>query len=378
MQTDKSREIPVRGSYDVVIMGGGPAGVSAAVSAARSGAKVALIESRGYLGGLATGGLVIVLCGLTYGKEQIIRGFCQEIIEEMRKLGGATGWPEVIIDPETLKYVLDKKTVESNVRLYLHSLVVDLIMDKNRIKYAIMENKSGRQAIQGKVFVDATGDGDSARWCNLEFNKGKPPLPVTLTFRMNNVKIRKAKQYLKNLEEDLGENVTFKYGGWRGTTNKGEVWFDALFLNDIDGTNVDDLTRAEITLRKYLRKALEKIKKIPGFEEASVRDSALGIRETRHIKGRYVLTRKDVNKKFYDSIARAGNFFIPLRCLLPERVDNLLLAGRCISVSADVFDLIREIPCCMATGEAAGVASALKGLPLDSIRKELLKRNAII
>ncbi len=400
----KKVKVPLKGNFDVVVVGGGPAGVSAAVAAAKTGVNVALIERYGYLGGQATGGLVIVLCGLTDGKKQIIKGNCQKMINEMNKLNATEGCSDITFDPEMLKFVLDKITVESRVKLYLHSLAVGMKRKVDNIECLIIENKSGRQMVQGKMFIDATGDGDSVKWCSLEYYQAHKSklLPVTLTFRVGNVKLRKASQYFKDNPEKLSKTIYFDksikfiLNGWASTTNKSVVWFDALYLKNIDATDVDDLTKAEIASRKYIHRAFEEIKEIPGFEKAYIHDTApqLGIRETRHIAGKYTLTKNNINSKFDDSIARARNYFssrgasisVPFRCLIPQGVGNLLFAGRCISVSPEVFDLIREIPCCMATGEACGVAAALcvlenkypSNIDLKLIQNELIKRNAII
>lgn len=398
---EECKEIPVKGSFDVVVMGGGPSGVSAAIAAARMGVNVALIERYGYLGGQATGGLVIALCGLSDGKEQIIKGICQQVIEEVDKLKEIKRMKDdVIFDPETMKYVLDKLVLENKIRLYLHSMAVDVRLRDDEIAYLIIESKSGRFAIKGKIFIDATGDGDSAKWCNIEYNKidKEKLLPVTLAFRLGNVKVRKAKRYLKAEKFKtikFDDNIKFVLEGWQETTNKSEVWFDAIFIKNIDITDVDDLTYAELASRKYIHEALKEIKKIPGFEDSYLQDTAsqIGGRESRHIKGLYTLTKEDLNKDFPDSIARARNYYsnkgyfkIPYRCLLSINIKNLLFAGRCISVSRDVFDAIREIPCCMATGEAAGTSAGLcilknkfpKDIDVKIIQQELLKRNALI
>lgn len=227
---EQSRNTPVKGSFDVVVLGGGPAGASAAIAAARTGVSAALIERYGYMGGQATGGLVIVLCGLTDGKRRIIKGICQETIDEMRKLDATKGWPDVTVDPEILKYVLDRAAMGSGVRLYLHSLVVDLIHNDQVVEYAVIQNKSGRQAIQGKVFIDATGDADSASWCDIKYRMPDKTelLPVTLTFRVGNVQLGKVRQYFRNHPQkwletiDFDGNAEFKFNGWRMTTNRSE------------------------------------------------------------------------------------------------------------------------------------------------------------
>ena len=169
---EEGKEISIINSSDVVVLGGGPAGVSAAISAARIGVDVTLIERYGHLGGQATGGLVIVLCGLTDGKRQIIKGLCQEFIDELKALDSVKWLGEdVVFDPETLKYVFDRYIRKYNVKMYFHSFACSMITEANRAKYVITESKSGRNAIAGKVFIDATGDGDTAKWCDVPHEK---------------------------------------------------------------------------------------------------------------------------------------------------------------------------------------------------------------
>ena len=377
---EKGKELPIIHSSDVVVLGGGPAGISAAVSAAKMGVDVTLIERYGYLGGQATGGLVILLCGLTDGRKQIIRGFCQEVINELQAMNAASDLPEgVIFEPEAMKYLFDQLATKNNIKVYFHTFATAMIRNHKQAEYVITESKSGRNAIEGRIFIDATGDADSTEWCNIlyeKLNKDKL-LPVTLTFRLGNVDVEKAKEFFRQNPNRIGELIQVNdsdidvnlQGGWLATLNKSEVWFDAVFIKNIDATDIEDLTYGEIKGREIVRKIVDAIMSLPGFEDAYLEDTApqLGCRESRRIIGEYVLRREDLDKSFEDSIARARNMFskknksvsIPYRCLIPKGIDNILFAGRCISVSHEVLDLVREIPCCMATGQASGTAAGL-------------------
>ena len=378
---EEGKEVPIIHSSDVIVLGSGPAGISAAVSAARMGADVTLIERYGYLGGQATGGLVIVLCGLTDGKNQIIRGFCQEIVDEFQSMGAVSYLPEgVVFEPEAMKYLFEQLAIKNNIKIYFHTVATAMIRNHKQVEYVITESKSGRNAIKGRIFIDTTGDGDSAEWCNIPHEKlGRDKLlPVTLTFRLGNVNVEKAKEFFKQNPKRIKDLIQVNdsdidvnlQDGWLATLNKSEVWFDAFFIKNIDTTNVEDLTYAEIKGREMVRKIVDAVKSLPGFEDSYLEDTApqIGCRESRRIIGEYVLRKEDFwDKSFEDSIARARNMFskeyesisIPYRCLIPKGVDNILFAGRCISVSHEVLDLVREIPCCMATGQAAGTAAAL-------------------
>jgi len=377
---EPNKDIPIIHSSDVVVLGGGPAAVSAAISAAKMGVSVTLIERYGYLGGQATGGLVIVLCGLTDGKNPVIKGLCQEIIDDL-KTQKAAKWlgSDVVFDPETLKYLFDRYILKYDVKTYFHSFACSMITEDNMVKYVITESKSGRNAIAGKIFIDATGDGDTTKWCDVPYEKvdKEKLLPITLTFRVGNMDIEKARrfieektdEYTKIIHSHSQEYLDLAPDGWVSTLNESEVWFDVIYINNVDATDVEDLTYAEMKGREMVRKVLDVYNNIPGFENANLIDTApqIGCRESRRIIGEYYLEKRDLDREFEDSIARANNIFskpgesisIPFRCLIPKGIDNLLFAGRCISVSHEMLDLVREIPCCMATGQAAGTAAGL-------------------
>ena len=401
LRYEEGKELPVIHTSDIVVLGGGPAGVSAAISAARMGVGVTLIERYGYLGGQATGGLVILLCGLTDGKNQIIRGFCQEVINELQAMNAASQLPEgVVFDPEAMKYLFDQLAIKNNIKVYFHTFATAMICNRKQAEYIIIESKSGRNAIKGSIFIDATGDGDSAKWCDIPYEKldREKLLPVTLTFRLGNVDVEKAKEFfmqnpnrIKDLiRVDDGDIDVNLQDGWLATLNNSEVWFDVIFIKNVDVTDVEDLTYAEMSGRAIVRKIVDAIKSLQGFEDSYLEGTApqIGCRESRKIIGEYVLRKEDLNESFEDSIARARNMFskenksisIPYRCLIPKGIDNILFAGRCISVSHEVLDLVREIPCCMATGQAAGTAAALatkQGVNLRDVNVKELQENLV-
>ena len=293
---EEEKEVPIIHSSDVVVLGGGPAGVSAAVSAARMGVDVTLIERYGYLGGQATGGLVILLCGLTDGEKQIIRGFCQEVINELQSMNAASHLPEgVVFDPGAMKYLFDTLALKNNIRVYFHTFATTMICNHKQVKYVITESKSGRTAIKGSIFIDATGDGDSAEWCNVPYEKLDTDklLPVTLTFRLGNVDVKKATEFFKHNPERIKDFIQLNDSdidvnledGWLATLNNSEVWFDAVFIKNIDVTDIADLTYAEIKGRAIVRKIVDAIKSLSGFEDSYLEDTSpqKGCMETRRI-----------------------------------------------------------------------------------------------
>ena len=273
------QELPVLDRYDVLVAGGGVAGVCAAVSAARNGARTAIVERYGYPGGLATGGMVMLIVGLTDGNRRIINGLCGEIIERLHKINRAQNvGNHVLFDTESMKLILDAMIEENNITPYYHSYIYNAIKSENRALGAIIDGKSCRQVLEADVFVDATGDADLAKYCNIPFYKNLSPMPVTLGFRAGGIDITKAKKYtdehnneFKALLDSLG--IPTGIGGWIWSLNKNEAWLNISNIENIDGTSVLDLTRAEIQGRKQIFKIMENFKKhIPGFEEAYIID----------------------------------------------------------------------------------------------------------
>lgn len=418
---EKAREIPIVEKVEVVVCGGGPAGLVAAIASARNGAKTLLVERYGFLGGMATAGLVTAFSTFTNGKEQIIKGIPHEILLRLKELNALRGNPEVnewlFFIPEMLKYVALQLIEEENIKLLLHSYICGTYVDDNIIKGVIVENKSGRQAIIGNIIIDATGDGDVAASAGVPYKKGREcdglMLPPSLVFRMGN--INKEKYYAYVREKDQGSEGCGLPNIWRKGLESGELTVPlkgflhcsslpqdieysilATRVLKVDATNIFDLTRAEVEARKQALQVANFLKKyVPGFEKAYFCHTAtqIGIRETRHIEGEYRLTAEDVlgAQKFSDAVARGcyqidlhdptgsrinlqklpkgESYDIPYRCLIPKKIDNLLVAGRCISATHKAHGSIRVMSHCMAIGQAAGTAAALSHHEKISPRK---------
>lgn len=398
MIIEKEKKVPVIYDVDVVVVGGGPAGVGAAIASARNEADTLLIERHGYFGGMATGGLVIWL-----PKNQLTGGIPREIVDRLRALGAANDevhWATTI-DPEAMKYVVLEMLEKEGVKFLLESFVVDAIVERDAVKGVILENKSGRQAVEADVTIDATGDGDIAARAGASYEKGREDglmLPMSLVFAMNNVDEDRAFSYLyhhpglTDILEKTGEKEDlFRYDenelslfektserekpyfrheiGVNITTHRGQVATEAAKIYDVDGTDVMDITEAYKKARKRIQRIAEFLKKrVPGFESSYLSFVApqIGVRETRRILGEYTLTEKDLykNARFEDAIIKSnvadiGVCEIPYRCLVPQGIDNLLVAGRCVSFTHEAQNLAREIPLCMLMGQAAGTAAAL-------------------
>ena len=381
---EKERRTPVTDEADVIVAGGGPAGVAAAIASSRLGVKTMLIERYGCLGGLATGGLVITLVET----ERYGVGVVKEAIERLDELGGSrlrkaasepNTWTEgasfsgeecVNVDPELLKHVLNEMVLEAGVDLLMHSLVVGVDADGGVIKHVILEDKSGRHAVAGEMFVDATGDADLAAAAGAPYNHDNHPWGINIDFRFGGVDIGKEIQFKEERPEEhkgVLEGLSEHVGGrmyWGPSVRNGVVWGGAPHKHEANGLDPRDLTMVEVEGRRAVVTGLEYVKtRMPGMEEAFLVDtsSQVGVRETRRIVGDYTLTKEDQvgGRRFEDAISSNSLFDIPYRCLIPRGVDNLLVGGRCISTTHEAQGPIRNIPPCMVTGQAAGVAAAL-------------------
>lgn len=368
-------EIPVIETVDVIVVGGGVAGFSAAVSAAREGASTILIERYGYLGGMVTGGLVVRLEGFGDGQKQVIRGIGQEMIDRLKQEGGArVSGCDVSVDPELLKCILFRMTGEAGVRMLLHSLIVDTVLEDGRVAGVIVENKSGRVAILGKVAIDASGDGDLFARAGADFVMGQRGL--ALIFRLSGVDHSQVERFrterqdeYKAIIEEIKGLLGFPVLGAKEVL-EGIIWWPNMTAPK-DGLDVLELSRQEIEIRENILKAVSLAKeKIPGFGSAQLIQTApqFGVRETRRLIGEFVLSEEDIKKgsRFDEAIAHAGyggvagvGYDIPYGCLVPSKIDGLLVAGRCISSDEFSQNFLRVVANCIATGQAAGVASAL-------------------
>ncbi len=410
------RQTPVFATTQVLVVGGGAAGAAAAIAAARNGADTILVERSGALGGLATGGLIILLLTLDDGRgHQVVGGLCQEVTDRVAARGAAYFPPQsewgstdeklvaqymrwglvwgsgphsvrysVAYDPEEFRFALNTMCEESRVRLLLHAWACEGIRDGNRLRGVVFHSKSGRFAILADVVIDATGDGDIFASVGVPFELEKV-LPW-LWFRMGGV-------------SDVDAALDAGAGCLR-TVNNGQVLFPwgatDRIIRKIDATDPADLTLAEIECRKKVMEAVDDLRRThPQFKDAHLCEIArdLGITESRRMAGEYVLQRDDMDRPIGDAIAITGHwtkygalYWIPSRSLLPKEFCNLLVAGRCISVDHRTHHATKEIPPCMATGEAAGTAAAMaaqaavapKVLSVDALRARLLQRGAIL
>jgi len=381
---------------DVLIAGGGPGGLAAAVSAARNGADTLLVERYGFLGGMATAGLVNPFMTYWAGEEQIIGGVLQEIVDRLTELGAYGKGSRTAFDPEAFKYVADRMCEDAGVKVLLHSFATDARISGGIIESVEIAGKSGKRTARARVFVDGTGDADLAFMAGARCEKGRAEdgltQPMTLNFRVCRVDVPRIPpkaefDELFNKAKAEGrvncprENVLYFL-----TTRDGEIHFNQTRIINSDGTSSEDLSRAEIEGRRQAWELLEFLRRdVPGFEQSDMLTSGpqIGVRETRRVIGEYVLTGDDVLSagKFADCIARGSysidihnptgagtlikrlppgeSYDIPYRCLVPLGIDNLLIAGRPISATHEAHSSLRIMPICIAIGQAAGTAAAL-------------------
>jgi hypothetical protein len=427
---EEGRQIPVTKEPDVLVAGAGPAGIGAAIAAARQGARTLLVERYGFLGGNLT--IAMVNPMFTFHDiqgRQVIRGIAGEVVDRLVRLTASLGHVKDLtfdnasmtpFDPEGMKYLLFQMTKESGVELLLHTFVSDAISRDRKVEAVIVENKSGRQAIRPKVVIDCSADADIVAKVGAPFNLGREGdgamQPVTLFYRIAGVDILRLKEWMKRnrhllkdspSDHDIDSSNALAFLGLKDLVKKamadgefpsdaaprilfyqlprnGQVAVNTTRLQGIDGTNAEDLTRAEVITREQawqIHRFLQKY--VGGFERSYILDTGVqvGVRETRHIVGDYLLTEQDVlaGRAFDDGIA-CGTFAIdihppegeqqvftgsgkavyeiPYRCLIPQGFDNLLVAGRSISATHAAFGSARVMATCMAIGQGAGVAAA--------------------
>jgi hypothetical protein len=442
---EAARQTRVCRTADVVVVGGGPGGIGAALTAARSGANTVLIERYGHLGGMGTGGLVTIIPNLSdFSGKQQIAGISQEWIDRL-KIRNAADHPKkehwgskdpklveyyenrsffnvrektvlysVHIDAEISKCILQDMMKEAGVKTYLHSWGTEPIMEGNQVKGVIFESKSGRQAILSKVVIDATGDGDLLPYSGAEFKSDIDPslriANLSFSYWIDNVDLKKYQEYRKTHAKELAEEMreVKKRGGHAGflTSNlkdqDGLVWVFPRYANSSQ-VDVEELTRVEFLGRKEMLISHDYYKKnIPGFENSFIvlSNPQLGTRGARRVVGEYILTEKDMdsNVPLEDTIAifpdvdrgqdslKSPLTYMPYRCMIPRKVNNLLIACRAFSSNAVANNFFNYIPHCIALGEAAGVAAAqaagtgvdLRKINVRSMQANLKKHGSIL
>lgn len=418
-------QTPVAGEYDIIIAGSGPAGVGAAITAGRLGAKVLLVEQTNAVGGISTVGLMSHWTGNARGPlyEEILKRESQPGPEENCE-------SRQLINPERLKLIYLEMLADAHVDVRLYTFVSGPIMEGDRVAGIITESKSGRQAWRAKVVIDATGDGDVAAKAGIPYQLGRPDdhgmQPVTLMFKIGGVDYKTAVfpgSFETNFEipggriQDLG-HAHLKHPAGHvllyPSTLPGIVTVNMTNLTGIDGTKVEDLTKSEVVCRRQMFEICDFLREfIPGYEHCYVVSSAslMGVRETRHFEGVYEMTAEDIveARVFDDWIATRcsfnfdihnvsgsgldkdgaqkhfkskGAYTIPYRSLLPKKIDGILLAGRDISGTHKAHSNYRVMPICVNMGQGAATAAVLairagvelRDVDMDAVHAELAKQ----
>lgn len=436
MILEKEKKTEILAHCDVLVVGGGPSGISCAISSSRAGANTIIIEKYGCLGGVITTVGMETLGWYRYEGTTDCTGIGIEMEKIAEKMGGTLKWPyndSQCLDADFFKLVADKLMEDNNVKTILHCYAVDVILEKNIIKGIITESKSGRKAILAKRIIDCTGDADICHLagCPYQVLDKKERMAVTTVFNCAGIDKKKFLNYTENEKKTYSDwnsdsegwnineqgknnkedNLRTPYiqnkniaGTWSSISDAGEATnLNLIHLKGYDCLDVNDLTKAEIEGRKQTMEAINELKKnTPGFEKAKLRNfgMTLGTRDSRKIIGEYNLNKNDVLQqgRFNDSIGifpefvdgyniltlpTTGRYFqVPFRCLVPLKIENLLVAGRCVAGDKISHAAMRNMMACCVTGQGAGVASAIsikngelvRNVNINDLQNELIKQ----
>ena len=418
------KNVPIVGEYDVVVCGGGPAGLMAAVSAARCGRKTALIERFGFLGGTATGGMVVPISGFYFNGERVVGGIAWELVQRLEQSGAAqVELPKghVSVNIEAYKLAARALVEESGVALYTNSYLSGCPRQNGRISHAVIESKNGTEAIGGQCFIDATGDGDLCHLAGVPMlPQGDARQPVSLCFTITGV----------NTDTDLIRDCIHHNGKDGKPSCNAEIrrylmecveqgklrtfggpWFNALLMGnsiavnvtraDVDATDRGAFTKAEYELQQDMFRIIELLReRYPEFENCEIVGSGVnaGVRETRRIKGVRTMTLRDVTEGLLPAcpvarcahpmdihaakgagqqlIALKGACYVPHEAMVASGYENLIAAGRCISAEKEPYASVRVQATVMSIGEAAGLMADLHcrtHAPTDALPVDALK-----
>jgi len=396
--TESPRRTPVVSDVDVLVVGGGPAGVAAALAAARCGAKTLCLERHGMLGGVWTAGLLNPLFD-TQGKGWLIA----ELIARLTARQAWKPWKWThTFDVETMKLVLEEMLGEAGAEWWYYSYVADTIVEDGRVRGVVVEGKSGREAVLAKVVIDASGDGDVAARGGAAYELGRATdglcQPMTLMFEIDGAADFPEQQNAGDLYDQLTAAmqrsglVQLPFGRAKNVpwiihnARMGTASVQATHVYRVSGIDTRDLTRATVAARRQADELIRLLREVPGLKDVRLTQTApaIGVREARRICGHYRLSAADIaeGRRFADAItfgtfpldvhevnpdepARSARihatqpYEIPYRAILPQGLEGLLVAGRCLSGSHEAHASYRVTGICMGTGQAAGLAAAL-------------------
>ena len=418
-----TREIPVYKRFDVIVCGAGPAGICAAGAAARQGAKVALLERYGVPGGNLTCGHVGPILGMV-GKGTMRDELMALLEVPDNDMIGRVG---VAHDMQRAKTVLTEFIHHENIEVYLQTMAADALVEDHRVTGVVISTKEGLLALEGKVVVDATGDGDVAAFAGCQIEKGREDglmQPVTLEFTLDNVDEDRGVICIGDVDDVEFNGQRFldycKQCAQKGmlpehlaavrlhpTVHKGERQVNTTQANGVDSTKIEDLYPAELALRGQIDTLIRFFREnLPGYENCKyiASGTTTGIRESRRVVGEYLITAEELaaGKRFDDVVVHRAEFIVdihnpagagqaeekiqyvvpydlPYGCFVPKGVDGLMTAGRCISGTHRAHASYRVMSICMAMGQAVGVAAALcarqgcqpRELDVKALQKEL-------